>query len=136
MRFTPYLSFDGRCAEAFAFYEQLFGGGIAMIMKWGESPIADQVPPEWGGKVMHATLEVDGAQLAGADDPPASYRKPQGFWVTLDIGEPAEAERIFAGLAEGGEVRMPLAETFWARRFGMAVDRFGTPWMINCGGQQ
>ncbi len=134
MRFTPYLSFNGNCAEAFQYYEQLLGTRSAMIMKWGDSPIADQVSPKWGDKVIHATLEHDGAQLAGADD--EEYRNPQGFYVTLDVEDPAEAERIFAGLAEQGEIRMPLTETFWARRFGMVVDRFGIPWMVKCGETQ
>lgn len=136
MAILPYLSFDGRCAEALRFYEQLLGGRIAMIMTWGESPMADQVSPDWSDRVIHATLELDGGELLASDAPPSHYQKPQGFSLSLQTDDLDRAERMFAGLAEGGEIRMPLAETFWAKRFGMVTDRFGIPWMINCGDRQ
>jgi PhnB protein len=103
------------------------------MMRYGESPLAGSCPPERRNDILHVTLALGDEVLAGADAPPEHYQKPQGFSVTLGLDDPAEAERIFHALAEGGEVRMPLQETFWAQRFGMLVDRFGTPWMINCG---
>jgi PhnB protein len=90
------------------------------------------VPPEWRKKILHARLTVNGEVLMGSDAPPDRYEEPKGFSVSLQIKDPADAERIFASLAENGAVRMPLQQTFWAARFGMLVDRFGTPWMINC----
>lgn len=90
------------------------------------------MPPAWREKILHACLEWDGQQLMGGDAPPGQYTRPTGFSVSLHPGDPAEAERLFAALAEGGEVRVPMAETFWAHRFGMLVDRYGTPWMVNC----
>jgi len=131
-RITPYLSFDGRCREAFTFYAELLRGSIEMMMTHGESPMADQVPADWRDKIMHARLVIGGMELMGADSPP-QYRTPkQGFSVSLGVEPAAEAERVFTALAEGGTVKMPLQPTFWAERFGMVIDRFGTPWMINC----
>lgn len=132
MKIHAYLNFDGRCAEAFRFYEQVLGGRIEFMQTFGESPMADETPPELRDFVMHVTLAVGDQVLMGSDAPPPHFEKPQGFSVTVNIEEPADAERIFAALAEGGEVRMPLGKTFWAGRFGMLVDRFGTPWMVNC----
>ena len=90
------------------------------------------MPAEWLKKIIHARLLVDGVPLMGSDAPPDRYEPMQGFSVTLNIKEPAEAERVFKALAEKGTVRIPLGETFFATKFGMLVDRFGTPWMINC----
>ena len=128
----PYLLFDGQCEAAFKFYEQCLGGKIEAMITNGNSPMADQVPAERRDKILHASFVVDDQVLMGSDCPPEHYEKPQGFSVSLSIGAPAEAERIFNTLAEKGAVRMPLQETFWAARFGMLVDQFGIPWMINC----
>lgn len=133
MRLNPYLLFNGQCETAFQFYEKVFGAKITMIMRFEESPMADQVPLDWRKKVIHATLTVGDQVLQGSDAPPDHYEKPQGFSVTINIASAAEAERIFKALAENGAITMPLQETFWAERFGMLVDQFGTPWMINCG---
>jgi PhnB protein len=132
MQMNPYLMFDGQCEAAFKFYERCLGGNIAALLTYGESPMAAQMPSEERGKIMHARLVVGDKVLMGGDAPQGHYEKPQGFTVTLGIDDPGEAERVFDALAEGGSVRMPLQETFWALRFGMLVDRFGTPWMINC----
>lgn len=132
MRINPYLSFDGRCREAFQFYATTFRGKIAMIMSRGESPIADQVAPEDRDGVMHAQLQIGDQVLMGADAPRGGYTRPSGGCVTINVDSNAEAERLFAALADGATVQMPIAETFWANRFGMLVDRYGTPWMINC----
>lgn len=137
MQINPYLNFNGRCAEAFRAYEQILGGRIEAMMTFGEAPggmeeAAAGWPETWRDWVMHARLAARGQVLMGSDAPPDRYEQPQGVYVSLQVDQPAEAERIFAALAEGGTVQMPLAETFWAERFGMVVDRFGIPWMVNC----
>ena len=133
MQLNPHLNFNGECEEALKFYEQCLDGKITLMLPYEGSPVADHVPAAWGNKVLHSELSIGDDRLTGADVPPEQYQKPQGFSVTLDIKDPADAERIFHALAEGGAVHLPLQETFWALRFGMLVDRFGIPWMINCG---
>ncbi len=133
MRWNPHLSFNGQCAAAFGFYEQCLGGNIVMMMTYGNSPLADQAAPDWRDKILHATFAVGDQILTGGDEPPGRYEAPRGFSLLLNVDAPEEADRVFAALAENGEVHMPLTETFWARRFGMLVDQFGTPWTINCG---
>ncbi len=132
MQFNPYLNFDGRCEAAFKLYERCLGGKIEMMMRHGESPMADRVPPEWREKIMHARLVFGDKVLMGSDTPPNSYEAPRGFSVSVSVDSVADAERIFKALSENGAVRMPLQQTFWAARFGMLVDQFGIPWMINC----
>lgn len=133
MRINPYLMFGGQCEAAFKFYEKCLGGKIAMMLPYEGSPLAGQVPPDWQNKIMHATLTLGDQVLQGVDSPPQSFHKPQGFSVTLHVEAAGEAERLFASLAENAVVQLPLQETFWALRFGMLVDQFGTPWMVNCG---
>ena len=133
MRMNPHLAFNGECEAAFKFYEKFLGGKVVTMMTYGDSPMAEQMPPAWRRKIVHAAFALGDHQLTGADVPPESYQKPQGFFVLLNIGAQAEADRIFKALAENGAVQMPIQETFWALRFGMLVDQFGTPWMINCG---
>jgi PhnB protein len=105
-----------------------------MMLRHGESPMAEQVPPEWRDRIMHARLVVGDKVLMGSDAPPDHYEQPRGFSVSIGIDDPGEAERIFQAMAEKGTVRMPLQKTFWALRFGMLVDQFGIPWMVNCEG--
>lgn len=131
MELTPYLNFNGDCAEAFRFYERVLGGKIVMMQTHGESPMKDQVAAEWRDKVIHARLVVDGRMLMGSDAPPEGYVAPQGLFVSVSVASPGDGERIFKALAEGGKVNMPFQKTFWSSGFGMAVDRFGTPWMVN-----
>jgi PhnB protein len=133
MRLNPYLTFNGQCETAFKFYEKCLGGKILMMMTYGDSPMAGQSPPDWRKKILHATFALGDHVLQGADALPENYQKPQGFSVMLNVGAAAEADRIFRNLAENGAVQIALQETFWALRFGMLVDQFGTPWMINCG---
>ena len=128
----PYLLFNDQCEAAFKFYEQCLGGKIEAMITNGNSPMADKIPAERHDKILHARLVVGDQVLMGSDCPPEHYEKPQGFSVSLNIDTPTEAERIFRSLAENGGVRMPLQQTFWAARFGMLVDQFGIPWMINC----
>jgi len=132
MQLNPYLTFDGQCEAAFQFYERCLGGKIVTMMNHEDSPIANQVPADWGKRIMHARLTVGDSVLMGSDSPPEHYEEPKGFSVALQLKQPAEAERVFQALAEGGTVLMPIQQTFWATRFGMLVDRFAIPWMINC----
>jgi PhnB protein len=132
MQLNPYLNFNGQCEAAFKFYEQCLGGKIQAMFTHENTPMADKVPPEWRKKIMHASLTVGNQAFMGSDAPPEHYEQPKGFSVSISLTDPAEAERIFHALAEGGTVRMPIQQTFWATRFGMLVDRFGIPWMINC----
>jgi PhnB protein len=131
MQIVPYLNFDGTCAEAFRRYAEILGGELS-IQTHGESPIAGEVPESWHGRVLHARLDIGDHLLMASDTPPDYDQPPAGFSVSLQIPDPAEAERIFAALAEGGEMRMEMQETFWAKRFGMCMDRWGIPWMVNC----
>ncbi|SRR6266699_3109439 len=132
MKLNPCLTFNGQCEAAFKFYEQCLGGKIQTMMTWGESPMADKVPSEWRDKIIHTTLIVEGTTLMAGDAPPDRYEEPKGFSVTIQIDDPAEAERVFRTLSEGGTVTMPIQQTFWSARFGVCVDRFGIPWMVNC----
>lgn len=132
MRLNPYLSFNGQCEAAFRLYEKCLRGKITFMMTYEDSPMTAQAPPGWGKKIVHATLTVDNWMLQGADVTPERYEKPQGFSVNLNMSDATEAERIFKTLAENGAVQMPLQQTFWAERFGVVTDQFGTPWLINC----
>jgi PhnB protein len=133
MQISPYLNFDGQCAEAFRFYEQVLGGKIEMMMTFGESPMAGEVPPAAHDRVMHVSMTAGGQNLMGSDSPPEMYQRPQGLYVSLHYDTAEEGARVFNALAEGGTVVMPFEKTFWAEGFGMLTDRFGTPWMVNCG---
>ena len=132
MQSNTYLTFNGNCAAALEFYAQHLGAKIEMMMTFGQSPAADQAPAGWRDKVMHARLKLGDSILMGSDAPPDRYNVPRGFSVSLSVNSPGDAERIFAALAEGGTVQMPLQQTFWAARFGTLVDKFGIPWMVNC----
>jgi PhnB protein len=132
MQINPYLLFDGQCEAAFKFYEKALGGKIEAMMPFGEQPGSEKVPPELKKKIMHASLKVGDHQLMASDCPPGQFEPMKGMSVALHVKEPAEAERVFHALAEKGKVTMPIQETFWAHRFGMLVDQFGTPWMVNC----
>ncbi|HEY2347144.1 MAG TPA: VOC family protein [Xanthomonadaceae bacterium] len=132
MKLITYLTFDGCCAEAFRFYEQALGGTILMMSTFADSPMAAQMPPEAQGRVIHARLQVGDQLLMGSDCPPGESLKPDGFSVSVQTESVEEADRFFHALAEGSTVRMPIQQTFWSPRFGMLVDRFGIPWMVNC----
>ena len=133
MLVNPYLHFDGTCAEAFRFYEKTFGGTDLTMLPFTEMGDPELAKAPWAkGRMMHARLVVGEISLLGADAPPGRFQKPQGFGVSLSVDTPEEAERIYAALEDGGEVTMPMQETFWAQRFGMVTDRFGIPWMVNC----
>ena len=132
MQMTTYLSFKGECEAAFKFYEQCLDGQLGAIFRYAGSPLADQVPADWQDKVMHGSFTFGDQVLMGGDVAPDRYEQPKGFSLSLQMQSAADAERIFHELARGGTVVMPLEKTFWAARFGMVVDRFGIPWLINC----
>lgn len=132
MQMNPYLTFNGNCEAAFKFYAKVLGGKIERMIPHEGTPAAEEVPTGWRNKILHARLAVGDKVLMGSDAPPDRYEGSKGFSVTLGIDDPVDAERIFHALAESGTVQMPIQETFWAIRFGMLVDRFGIPWMINC----
>ena len=132
MKTNPYLSFNGNCADAFRFYEKVLGGKIMALMTWADTPMANEMPAEARSQIVHARLQVGDNVLMGGDAPPGRYEAPKGITVTINVEQPAEADRVFTSLSEGGTITMPIQETFWAQRFGMITDRFGTPWMVNC----
>lgn len=132
MRLNSYLMFNGQCEEAFTFYAKCLGGKIEAMMQVAGSPAEAHMPPEFRDKILHACLSVGDNRLMASDAPSDRYEKAQGTYVSIEVGDPLEAERIFSELSEGGTIRMAFGKTFWAERFGMVIDRFGTPWMVNC----
>jgi PhnB protein len=133
MQIQPYLFFDGRCEEALDFYKKALGAEVVMLMRNKESPEPPppgMLPPGSENKVMHASLRIRGDTLMASDGNNSGQANFQGFSLSLAAKDDADAERLFAALSEGGQVRMPLTKTFFASRFGMIADRFGVPWMI------
>jgi PhnB protein len=132
MKLSPHLTFGGQCEAAFKFYERTLGGKIITMLRYGNSPMPEQISPEWRGKIVHASLTVGDTVLVGADALSEHHQQPRGFYVLLSIDDPVNAERIFRALAENGTVRMPMQKTFWSLAFGVLVDQFGIPWEISC----
>lgn len=145
MQVNAYLNFNGNGAEALKFYERHLGAKVEFSMTYGEAPpmpeggpegcAGPEMPKDWNNRIMHARLTIGDAIVMVSDAPPGMYKPAQGIDMTLNVDDPKEAERLFRALSEGGEVKMPLAETFWAEKFGAVTDRFGIPWMINCEGK-
>ncbi len=132
MAFHPYLFFNGNCRDAFNRYQEIFGGEIFMMAMKEMPPGEQPVPPEQADLIMHAALMIGDDLLMGSDAPDdPNFGADARMQVNYAVKEVAEAQRSFAALADGGEVTMPIAETFWSPMFGMCVDRFGTPWMVN-----
>ncbi len=132
MNVIPYLNFDGNCREAFDFYGQLLGGEPQYVT-FGDAPADEQMPAEMADGVMNVYLQAGDIVLMGSDAFGGRYERPRGIYVSLQVGSVEEGVRIFEAFANGGKVIMPLEPTFWVERFGMVVDRFGTPWMVNAG---
>jgi PhnB protein len=129
---NAYLSFNGNCAEAMKYYARVLGAKIEMMMTYGEVPGGEPPPPADADKIMHAYLVHKDFSLMAGDMPPGMpYGGVQGVMLALTVDTVGEAQRIFDALADGGSVQMPMAEAFWAERFGMVTDRFGVPWGIN-----
>jgi PhnB protein len=133
MRLNSYLIFDGKAEAAFNFYAETLRGKIAMLMRFGDAPGAGNASADTRDWIMHVRLEVGDQVLMASDCPPERpYQGINGCSVSIAVDTVAEGERIFNALAEGGSLQMPFEKTFWAERFGMAVDRFGVSWMVNC----
>jgi PhnB protein len=132
MRIDPYLFFKGNCEEAFTFYAKLLNGKIEAMLKHEGTPAAEHTAKEWLQKILHARLVVGDQVLMASDAPPGHQQETGGYSVALQVPTVEEAKRVFDGLAAGGKINMPLSPTFFAKSFGMLVDRFGTPWMVNC----
>ena len=133
MQVQPYLFFDGRCEEAIEFYRKTLNAEVQMLMRFKESPEPPPpgaVAPNSGDKIMHASLRIGETTVMAADGQCSGTPSFQGFALSVGVPDPATAERIFAALAEGGKVQMPLGKTFFARSFGMLTDRFGVGWMV------
>jgi len=130
MKLDVYLNYNGNCAEAFRFYEQHLGGRITMMMTHGQSPQPGNVPVDWKEAILHARIEIGGTVVLGADIPGAEPMRSS--YLTLTLDSDAEAERVYALLSEGGQIFMKMEETFFASRFAMLRDRFGTSWMLLC----
>lgn len=128
MKLQTYLNYGGNCAEAFRFYEKHLGGKIGMIMTHGEAPDQSKVAPEWKNAVLHAQIKIGDTVLMGADIP--GYQPMRSAYLSLGVDSDAEAERIFRLFSDGGEIFMPMQETFFATRFAQLRDKFGTSWMI------
>jgi PhnB protein len=133
MHIQAYLSFDGRCDEAIRFYREAIGAEVQMLMRHKESPEPPPpgtLPPGSENKVMHVSLRIGDTIVMASDGLCGGKPNFQGFSLSLALATPEEVDRAFARLSDGGQVRMPLAKTFWSPRFGMLVDRFGVPWMV------
>ena len=128
---NPYLFYNGNCEAAFKYYEKVLGGKIGMMLRADEGPAEMKPEPGFEKKIMHASMSINGVTLMASDAPPQHFHKPQGFSVSLTVKDPAEAERKFKALAEGGNVTMPFGKTFFSKGFGMCIDQFGIPWMVN-----
>ena len=126
----PYLYFDGRCEEAVEFYRRTLGAEVMMLMRFKDSPDPTMVPSGGEDKVMHMSFRVGDTTILASDGRCEGREQFQGFSLSVSVRNEAEAERMFAALSEGGQVQMPLMQTFFASRFGMVADRFGVPWMI------
>jgi PhnB protein len=131
-RVVPYLLFKGQCEEAFRFYAETLGGKIEVMTRHAGTPGGEHVPAGMQEKILHARMSLGSQVLMASDTPAETYTAPQEFMVALLIDDPGDAERAFTALSEGGSVTMPIGETCWSVRFGMCVDRFGIPWMVNC----
>ena len=130
MRLLTYLNYGGNCAQAFRFYEQHLGGQITMMMTHGEAPNQGEVPPGWKDAILHARLNIGGTELLGADVPPERFQPMRSAYLTLALDSNEDAERVYALLSDSGQIFMPMQETFFAFRFAMLRDRFGTSWML------
>lgn len=128
-----YLAFNGTCAEAMRFYERALDGKIEIMMRGGDSPMAAQIPPEFADRILHARLALKDGGLLFAGDAPAHmpYEGIKGVSITLNYDTVQEAQKVFNALAAGGQVTMPMQPAFWAKTWGMLVDKFGTPWIVN-----
>jgi len=129
----PYLAFNGNCAEAVRFYERVLGAKLEILMSGADSPMAAQIPKEFAHHILHARLAFPDGSLLFAGDAPAHmpYQGIHGVSITLNYDTTAQAQKVFDALSAGGTVTMAMQPAFWAKTWGMLVDRFGTPWIVN-----
>jgi PhnB protein len=130
MHVQPYLNFDGRCDEALAFYKKAIGVELGMLMRWKDSPDKTMCTPDNAEKVMHAQFQIGDTTVMASDGRNTGKPNFQGITLSISASTEAEADGIFAGLADGGQVQMPMGKTFFSPRFGMVADKFGVGWMI------
>jgi PhnB protein len=132
MQVNPYLFYNGNCEEALKYYQKVLDARIEAMLPYEGGPAEMPIPADYKKKIMHARLTIDGEVLMASDAAPGHFQKPQGFAVSLQVEDPTDAERRFKALADGGSVNMPFGKTFFSKGFGMCVDKFGIPWMVNC----
>lgn len=132
MQVNPYLFYNGNCEQALKYYQKVLGARIEAMLTYEGGPAEMPIPPEYKNKIMHAKITIDGEVLMASDAPPGRFHPAQGFAVSLQVADPADAERRFKALAEGGSINMAFGKTFFSKGFGMCIDAFGTPWMVNC----
>lgn len=130
MRIGFHINYNGRCREAFEFYQSVLGGEVEFLT-YGNSPLVGNVPAEWNEKVVHGTFQLNGIKIAGADALPDQYVKQQGYHLLLQLESEAEVHHIFKELSQSGSITMPLQKTFWTSYYGIVTDRFGVSWEIN-----
>jgi len=135
MLVQPYLSFEGRCDEAVKFYQAAVGAEVQMLMRFKEAPDQSMMSPESADKVMHVSMRIGDSVVMASDGRCSGTTGFNGISLSLSVADDAQAERLFAGLSDGGQVTMPLAKTFFASKFGMLTDRFGVSWMVMGGPQ-
>jgi len=132
MKLYTYLNYGGNCRQAFEFYAAHLGGTITMLTTHGEGPGAGTMAPEWKAAVLHARMDIGETSLLGADVPPERFQPMRSAYLSLMLDTVEDAERIYGLLSDGGQIFMKMEETFFARRFAMLRDRFGTSWMLLC----
>ena len=130
MQVLPYLFFDGRCEEAFSFYERALGAKVQAMMRFKDNPDAAYNPPDSSEKVLHAELKIGDTTIMASDGMNSGNPQFKGISLSLAAADSADAERLFKSLGDGGQVQMPMSETFFAHRFGMVADKFGVSWMV------
>jgi PhnB protein len=132
MKLNTYLHFNGNCEEALNFYVKALGAKPVMMLRYSEAPVACETSKELQQKIMHGRITIGDNVIMASDAPPERFMAQAGFSINIGVDTPEEAERLFKALSEKAEICMPIAETFWAQRFGMLKDQFGVPWMVNC----
>ena len=132
MQLNPYVFYNGNCEAALKYYQKVLGARIEAMLPYDSGPPDMPMPPGYQKKIMHAKVTIDGEVLMASDVMPGHFNPPQGFSVSLQVEDPADAERKFKALAEGGAINMPFGKTFFSKGFGMCTDQFGIPWMVNC----
>ena len=130
MKLHTYLNYGGNCEQAFRFYEQHLGGKVTMMMTHAEQPAPNNVPPDWQKAILHARMTIGETEIMGSDVPPERFQPMRSVYLSLTVTSTDEAERIYALLSDSGQIFMPMQETFFASRFAMLRDKFGTSWMI------